>query len=177
MKWMDFRRKPGHRAASAALAGLVLLGGCMYGFRSDTGFPSDVRTLYIAPFDNRTVQFDLEQQLFAKLQEELPRALGVRPGGEEVADAIVRGTITGYTDVAQNYRPGEQGTIDVVQHQVTIAISIQIIHVRQNLILWESSSLSGRGEYRPESQSDEVARNLALESLVQQIVDGAQSQW
>ena len=177
MKSMGSRRIPGHRAASLVVAAMAVLAGCTYGFSGGGGFPSDVRTLYIAPFENRTVQFDLEQQLFAKLQEELPRSLGVRPGSEAAADAVLRGRITGYTDVAQNYRPGEAGSVNVVQHQVSITIAIEIIHVERNEILWESQSLSGRGEYRPDSQTDEVARALALESLVQQIVDGAQSQW
>lgn len=178
MKSMGSRRTPGRRAASLVVLATALIAGCLnYGFSGGGGFPADVRTLYIAPFENRTVQFDLEQQLFAKLQEELPRSLGVRPGSEAAADAVVRGRITGYTDIAQNYRPGEAGAVNVVQHQVSISIAIEIIHVERNEILWESQSLSGRGEYRPESQTDEVARDLALESLVQQIIDGAQSQW
>ena len=158
------------------LAGLLLASAC-YSFSGGGGFPSDVRTIYIAPFENRTDRFELEELIFRKMTETLPRALGVRPGGEQVADAVVRGRIVRYEDGAQSYLPGQQGQVQVLQHQVTIVVSIEIVHVARNEILWESQSVTGRGEYAPNTQTDEVARTRAIEVLVQQIIDGAQSQW
>lgn len=159
------------------LAAALLAPAC-YSFSGGGGFPSDVQTIYIAPFENQTDRFELEEQIFRELTEVLPRSLGVRPGGEEVADAIVRGRIMRYDDGAQSYRSGQQpGQVQVLQHQVTITVSIEIIHVARNEILWESSNVTGRGEYRPDTQTDEVARTTAIELLVQQIIDGAQSQW
>lgn len=160
----------------AALA-IALLTACNYGLSGGGGFPSNVRTVYIAPFENKTPQFDLDQQLFRQLTEKLPRALGVRAAGEQSADAIVRGRILSYRDEAQNYRPGDQGNVRVVQHQIMIMVAIQIVDVKNNVILWESQSLSGRGEYQPDSQPEDPARTKALESIVQQVIDGAQSQW
>jgi hypothetical protein len=167
--------------ASVRLAALLVLaamaGACNYGFRGGGGFPSHVRTVYIEPFENDTPQFDVDQQLMRVLTERLPRALGVRLAGERAADAIVRGSITRYEDVAQNYRPGQGGSVEVLQHQVQITVSITIIDVQRNEVLYESRGLSGRGEYRPDTQSDDVARARAIETLIQQIIDGAQSQW
>ncbi|MCI0435722.1 MAG: LPS assembly lipoprotein LptE [Gemmatimonadetes bacterium] len=176
---MRFRPASGRCAIAdltVALATALTLAGC-YSFSGGGGLPNDVRTIYIAPFENRTAQFDLEQQVFRRLTEALPRALGLRAAGEQNADAIVRGRIVRYDDAAQSYRPGQQGNVQDVQHQVTIVVAIEFIHVRENLILWESQGVTGRGEYRPDSQSDEVARTRALDALVQQIIDGAQSQW
>lgn len=170
-----FRPIPGLRAfASAAL---IALTGCNYSFGGG-GFPSAIKTIYIQPFDNETVQFELDQQLFRKLQEKLPRALGVRPAGEQAADAWVKGRILRYEDAAQNYRPGDsQSGVQVLQHQVQITIELQLINRKDNTILWEANGLTGRGEYRPANQTDIVARDQALENIVQQIIDGAQSQW
>jgi hypothetical protein len=159
---------------------LALLGlaSCNYTFQGGGGFPSEIRTVYIRPFDNTTPYVDLDQMLFSKLNERLPRALGVRPAGEEVADAWVRGKITRYEDAAQNYRPGDsRGNVQVLQHQVQITIEIQLINRRNNTILWESQTLTGRGEYQPASQTDQIGREQALNNLLQQIIDGAQSQW
>jgi len=156
----------------AALSGA----GC-YSFSGGGGFPDTVKTVYIAPFENQTDRFELEEQIFRKLTETLPRALGVRPAGEQVANAIVRGKITRYEDGAQSYLPGQQGQVQVLQHQVTIVVSIEIIDVVKNEILWESQSVTGRGEYSPDRQTDEAARNKAIDVLIQQIIDGAQSQW
>jgi hypothetical protein len=60
---------------------------------------------------------------------------------------------------------------------VEIVIAIELIDVRRNLILWESTSLSGQGTYRAEVQDENVGRQIALEQLSQKILDGAQQQW
>lgn len=173
--------KPGYCPVSArvvTLVGLCLaLGACNYGFQGGGGFPPHVRTVYFEPFDNETPQFDVDQQLMAALTERLPGALGVRTAGERSADAIIRGAITRYEDAAQNYRPGQPGSVEVLQHQVQITVSITIVDVANNVVLYESTAISGRGEYQPDSQNDDVARTRAIESLIQQIIDGAQSQW
>lgn len=160
---------------SAVLALALSLGGCLYGFQGGGGFPSHIRTVYIAPFENQTNQFDIDQEIARQLSEALPRSLGVRLAGEQAAEAIVRGRITRYDDVARNYVPGE--TTQVLQHQVEISVAIEMVDVRRNEILWDSPGVIGRGEYRPDSQPDRVGRTQAVESLVRQIIDGAQSQW
>jgi hypothetical protein len=179
MKLRRFRRKSG--SLSALLVGAVLLTGCNYGFSGGGGFPPDVRTIYIEPFENETVQVELDQQLFRKLQDRLPRALGARPGSEASADALIRGRILRYEDVAQNYRAtsGQQqaGGVDVLTHQVQITIAVEIIDRKRNVVLWDSQSVVGRGEYRLNDQRDSDAREQALNHILQLIIDGAQSQW
>lgn len=173
MNRLRFRPILGTFIASAAL----VAAGC-YGFQGGGGFPSDIRTMYIEPFENQTVQVELDQLLFRKLQDRLPRELGTRPAGEENADAIVRGRILNYDDVSQNYRPGQAGgNIDVLTYQVSITVAVEIVDVKRNLILWDSNSLVGRGEYRRDTQKDTDGREIALNHILQQIIDGAQSQW
>jgi hypothetical protein len=175
---MNFRPRSGRLAIVERLVPALLFGlAACYSFSGGGGFPDEVNTVFISTFENQTVQFDLEQQLFRKMQENLPRSLGVRVASEGNADAIVRGRIVRYEDAAQSYRPGQEGNVDVAEHQVTIIVAIEIIQVSENLILWESQSVTGRGQYRPDSQSDEVARDRALDAVIQQIIDGAQSQW
>lgn len=166
-------------AVSAALA----LSAC-YGFNGGGGFPSDIRTIYIEPFENQTVQADLDQQLYRKLQERVPRALGGRPGGEDHADAIIRGRITRYEDVGQNYIAGNTQSntttsngVQVVTYQVSITATVEIIDTKRNVILWDSQNVVGRGEYRPATEKDTDGRERALNHIIQQIIDGAQSQW
>jgi hypothetical protein len=171
----------GYFRVSARLAHVLALalvaGACNYGLQGGGGFPPDIRTVYIAPLGNQTVQFDLGDEIFSAMREKLPRALGLSLAGERSADAVVRGTVTRYEDAAQNYRPGQPGSVDILQHQVQITVSIQIIDVRESQILYEQTAVSGRGIYRPDAQSDDVARAQAIEVLIQQIINGAQSQW
>lgn len=174
---MAFLRTSGISTGARLAVFALLVAGCNYGFRGGGGFPPHIRSMYIAPFENRTDKPELDAEIFRELNDRLPRALGVRQAGERAADAIVRGEITRYDDQVQNYRPGSQGSVEVELNQVQVVVSIQIIDVRNNIILWESAGVNGRGEYRPGTQSDEAARGNAIASLIQQIIDGAQSQW
>jgi hypothetical protein len=108
----------------------------------------------------------------------LPRALGTRPAGEQNADAIIRGRILNYDDVGQNYRPGQtEGNIDVLTYQVSITVAVEIVDRKRNVVLWDTQSLVGRGEYRRDTEKDTDGREIALDHILQQIIDGAQSQW
>lgn len=161
------------------LAGLaVLAASCNYGFEGG-GFPSHIRTIYIEPFDNETSQFELQGTLFTALVDELPSQLGLRTAGQGSADAILRGRIMRYDDVAQNYRPGsaDQPAPSAVSHEVQIGIAAELVDVRDNVIRWEARTLVGRGTYDPTAQTEEVGQAEAIENLIDQIIDGAQSQW
>lgn len=175
MSRLRFRPILGIFSVASALA----LAGC-YGFSGGGGFPSDIRTIYIEPFGNETVQAELDQQLFRKLNDKLARALGARPAGEENADAVIRGRITRYDDVAGNYRPGAADNntkVEILTYQVSITVAVEIVDKKRNVILWESQSLVGRGDYLRETQKETDAREIAMNHILQQIIDGAQSQW
>lgn len=180
MKLTHIRRTSGRRAVDLAvgLALVVGLTACSYGFEGG-GFPPHIRTIYIAPFENRTAQFDLDQRLYAAMLDELPRKLGVRVAGEEHADAIIEGVIGRYDDVAQAYNPaaGAQAAPAVPSHEIQIGLSVRLVDVRDHVIRWQSQSLVGRGTYRPDTQNDEVGQLAAIQSIIEQIIDGAQSQW
>ena len=150
--------------------------GCSYSFRSGS-FPDHIRTVAILPFENDTNRFDLTQELHEQLLRELPRSLGIVNAGEEVADALVRGRITNYALTTPLFRPGQQDEINVLQRQVALRVEIEIVDLVQNVILFENGSLTTQGEYLEESQDEATGRALAIELLVQRIIDGAQSNW
>ena len=156
---------------------LLSISGCNYSFRSGS-FPQHIRTVAILPFDNETTRFELTQEIHEKLLSDLPRALGITNAGEQVADAIVRGTITRYNLSTPLFRPGQQqNQVDVLQRQVSVSIRVEFVDVASNEILWEEASLSVQGQYLEESESEDDGRAEAIALLVQRIVDGAQSNW
>ena len=160
-----------------SLGGLWAATGCNYSFRSGS-FPEHIRSVAILPFDNDTTRFELTQEIHEQLLRDLPRALGITNAGEDVADAIVRGTITRYNLSTPLFRPGAQrNQVDVLQRQVSVSISVEFIDVASNEILWDDPSLSVQGQYLEESESEDDGRAEAIELLVQRIVDGAQSNW
>jgi hypothetical protein len=168
--------------ALAAFVGVVL-SGC-YQFTGG-GLPPHVRTIAILPFENETAQAMLTPQLQQQLQQELQRKLGVRLASEATADAIVRGRITDYIEAEPGVRPGAPGAPggagrdrpEVFERRVEIAVAIEIYDVREDRILWQSSSLRGAGRINPERQQITQGVELALRDIASKVVDGAQSQW
>lgn len=152
--------------------------GCLYSFRAGSFPPPHIKTIAVAPFENETTRFELSGELYDQLFRNLPRALGIRTAGEDVADAVVRGTIVRYDVVAPNYRAGAEGQpAEVLQRQVSITVRVEIVDLVNNVVLWENRSVMAQGQFLEASESEEVGRAEAIELLVQKIVDGAQSNW
>ena len=165
------------RAVAAAACCLALL-GCNYSFRAGSFPPEHIRTIAVQPFDNETTRFELSGEIYEELLRSLPRALGIRTAGEDVADAVVRGTILRYDVAAPNYRAGQPGQpAEVLQRQVTITVRIEIVDLVENVVLWEDRNVTAQGQFIEASENEEVGRAEAIELLVQKIVDGAQSNW
>jgi hypothetical protein len=171
----DHRR----RWLAGLAAGVLLAHGaaCNYSLRGGS-FPEHIRTIAVLPFENETTRLELTQELFDVMSRELPRALGVRTAAEEVADAVVRGRIVQYNLGTPNYRPAAGGErAEVLQRQVSISIAVEIVDRVEMVILWDSRSLRGEGVYLEQEETEEDGKLIALELLVQSIVDGAQSNW
>lgn len=162
---------------SGVLVALLLVGGCNYSFRAGSFPPPHIQTIAIEPFENETTRFELSAELYDQLLRNLPGALGIRTAGVDVADAVVRGTINRYDVAAPNYRAGQGGAApQVLQRQVSISVSVAIVDLVENVILWENSNVVAQGEF-PEGAPEDGGRAIAMDLLVQRIVDGAQSNW
>lgn len=154
----------------------LVLTGCLYGFAGG-GLPGHIRTVAILPFDNETAEPSLTQEVSEAVREAVEGRLGLRPASEETADAVVRGRITQYTaDIPLTFNAGNQGNVSVTRRRLQIAVSVEIYDQREERMLWQRSNLQVDGEYEP-SAGEQQGRRVALEKLVSDIVDGAQSQW
>lgn len=156
----------------AAAVGL----GC-YGFAGGGGLPSHVRTAYVEPATNESPRFGLSELLTERLLDATRGRLGLRLAAEGEADAVIRATVRQYSDNAVNFEAREGVGADVFLRRVTIGARVEIYDAIEDRILWESAAVSGVGEYDPESETEEAGLEIALQNLVQKIVDGAQSQW
>lgn len=155
----------------------VVVGGCAYGFSGGGGLPSHIETVYVPPVENETTRFALAERLTQGLLDAVGGRLGGQISSEENADAIVRATVTRYSDDALSFEAREGVGADVFQRRVSITASVEIYDVQRDEMIWSSSSVTGTGEYAPDEESEDVGLEVALENLIQDIVNGAQSQW
>jgi hypothetical protein len=172
------------RSGVPLLPGLIALAlasstlGCNYTFAGGGGLPPNIETVYIPPIENRTSQFALTETFTDKLLEAVRRNLGVQLAAEAEADATIVAELSRYTDTALNFQGVEDVGAAVFQRRVSIVAQVQIIDRSKNEVIWNGTGVSGDGEYSPEDPAGEsTGQDVALDNLVQRIVDGAQSQW
>ena len=164
------------RTTSGCLIALsLLLGGCSYGFVGG-GLPPDVQTVAVLPFDNLTSEPTLTQEVLRSVREAVENRLGLRPAGENTADAVVRGRITRYEpDLPVAYQGNQLNQVTVTRRLLQLTVAVEIVNQRTGKTLWERGGLTVDGDYEPGNELE--GRRRALEKLTTDIVDGAQSQW
>jgi hypothetical protein len=164
-----------HRSGVSIASGLALIlaTACHfpYGFKGG-GLPPEIDTMAILPFENRTPSPNVQQELLEHMRTELRRRLGVRDAPEDRAKAIVRGVIVEYQ---QDIPVGFSTQTTSARRRLQIVIDVEIFDVRKGRILYSRKGLRGEGEYAERADAD--GRRLAIEKLVSDIVEGAQSQW
>ncbi len=110
------------------------------------------------------------------VREAVENRLGLRPAGEDQADAIVRGTITRYDpDLPIAFQGGVANQVDVTRRLVRLTVAVEIYDTNADRTLWQRNGLTLEGDYETGREQDGIDR--ALDKLVTDIVDGAQSQW
>ena len=172
-RWTRPRRSIRRFGAGAVSALALALTGCLYGFAGG-GLPN-IKTVAILPFDNQTPEPALTKEVNDAVLEAFQGRLGLRLAGESNADAVVRGKVTRYDpDVPLSFQPGQQRT-DVTRRQVQITVDVEILDQREGKTLWQKQGLTVLGEYQPPQEA--AGRKIALDKLVTELVDGAQSQW
>ena len=157
----------------AAVAGS---GGCgiRYGF-SEGAFPSHIKTMAVLPFENQTSAPELQSELFDNMRKELQKRLGVRDAVQERADALVRGSIVAYdADIPVAFSADPRQAVSA-RRRLQITIDIEILDQTNGRVLWQRKGLKGEGEYAERAEPE--GRRLAIGSIVNTIVEGAQSQW
>ncbi len=148
--------------------------GCSYGFAGG-GLPPHVRSVAVVPFDNQTPSTEISAELLDRLRDGLRSRLGVREAAEASASAIVRGTIVRYEpDIPIGFSANNQVAV-AAQRQLEVVVDIEIVDQTTGRTLWARKGLAARGTYL--EQREAQGRREAIDKIVQDIVDGAQSQW
>ena len=70
---------------------------------------------------------------------------------------------------------GDSSQVNVTRREVQITVSVEILDQKQGKPLWQRNGLVLHGDY--ESGNEAQGRVKALNDLVVNIVEGAQSQW
>jgi hypothetical protein len=154
---------------------LVALTACIpYGFTGG-GLPSHIRTVAIVPFDNQTAAPELPRELTEAIRTGLHDRLGLRDASEAKANAIVRGTIQRYeVDIPIGYTAANK-QVTTASRQLQLVVDIELLDQVTGKTLWQRKGLLAEGQYQERGEAE--GRKKAIATIVQNMIDGAQSQW
>ena len=171
-------RRPGSRSLAATLVALAIAAGtaCFgpYHFVGG-GLPANVKTVAVLPFENQTPMPELQRELYDVMRRDVESRLGLREASESRANAVVRGTIVRYEPdlpIAFSTNPNQA---TAARRKLQIVVDVEIIDQSSGKPLWQRQGLTVEGEYNERQEAQ--GRREALRKLVDQVVEGAQSQW
>lgn len=164
------------RPAALLLLLALPLGGCVWKYSlHGGGLPAHIRNVAVLPFDNQTASTELQRELAEAVRKAMSSRLGLREASEEKATAIVRGTITQYDmDVPVGFSANPAQATSA-RRRLQVRIDVEIFDQVRGRVLWSKKGVSAEGDY---AENDEAAgRKQAVERIVNEIIEGAQSQW
>jgi hypothetical protein len=101
--------------------------------------------------------------------------LGLRDASESKANAIVRGSIQRYeVDIPIGYSANNRQTT-TARRMLQLVVDIEMIDEVTGKTLWQRKGLLAEGEY--EERGEATGRKIAMEHIVNAVIEGAQSQW
>jgi hypothetical protein len=170
------------RSTLAVVLAAGVLSGCFwkYGFHGG-GLPQNIKTIAVEPFENNTPTPELQKNILDGLRAVTGSRLGLREVSEEHADAVLKGTIQRYDiDVPVGYSGGRitgstVATATTTQRRLELQIDVEIDEQSTGRVLWARKGLVEAGDYPDGGELQ--GRAQAVKKVVNDVVEGAQSQW
>lgn len=162
---------------SVLLACALVLGGCRllpYHFNGG-GLPDHIKTMAVIPFENETPTPELQRELNEELRKNLASRLGLREATEDKANAVVRGTIVKYEiDVPEAFSSNPNQAISA-RRRLQVVVDVEIVDQTTGKTIWSKKGLTAQGAYAENAEAQ--GRKAAIEKIVTEVIEGAQSQW
>ncbi len=171
---MTLRRRSRVLLQLSLVAVALGAGACLYGFAGG-GLPAHVRTFAVLPFDNETSTPELPRELQEALRNAMQSRLGLRDATEERANALVRGKVTRLEPdipVAFSANPNQATS---ARRRLRVHVDIEIVDQVTGKTLWSRTGMSADGEYSEGGEAQ--GRKQAIDRIVNDVIEGAQSQW
>jgi outer membrane lipopolysaccharide assembly protein LptE/RlpB len=166
---------------AAALAAAVLAaGGCGYGLLGQTSnVPADVKSVYIAPFVNRTPRAQLDQFVTRAIADELVRRRRFDVvGSAEGADAELSGEVNQFAVTPVGFDAEGRAT----EYEISVAAAVVFGRGEGEEVIWENANYQFRKNYPVdesitsyldrENQAIEEAAKSFAETMVSDLLLG-----
>ena len=132
-----------------------------------------VKSVSILLFEDQTSEPGLRELFTESTSQAFVDDNTLKVVAEARADAILRGAIRSYKREAYTFSSAEV----VSEYIVTIGIDIEFTERKSNKVIWEETNLSNWGTYRSDDQSEDDGRKVAVDKLVEDIINKTVKGW
>lgn len=169
------RRMQRTRARIGALLAIALLAAGCYSFSSGGGLPKNLRSVAVQPFDNQTAVSELQKEILDQLRRGMRDRLNLREAPEARADLVVRGTITRYeVDLPAGVSADPRQTTST-RRRLQLVLDVEILDQSTGRSLLKRTGVTKDAQYAEGGEA--TGRRNAIEGLVNELLEGVQSQW
>jgi outer membrane lipopolysaccharide assembly protein LptE/RlpB len=158
------------KAVCAICLALFVAGCGVYSFSSSS--LGGVKTVAVPQFENKTVEYGIQEDLTAKVIDRLIADNALRVVALADADAVLSGEIVKYERVAYTYDKGD----NVSEYKVNIYVSFTLVRKGGKSLL-EKSNMLGFGVYQAAGQTEDDGKREAIDKLARDIVDETTKTW
>ena len=172
--------KPIHRiiatqAAGAAVLTALFLAGCV-GYQLGSMLPRDIRTVFVPPFENRTGEPDIEDELTRATIAEIQKDGSLIISEAATADAVLKVTLRQFELVPLAYTKEKTTLVD--EYRMRIHARVVLERTLDGSIVYQNPDVIGETEFlisgdmssAKRSALPDVAKDLAHQ-IVEKIVE------
>ena len=139
---------------------------CGYYSFSGSTLQSNIRTIAIPTFENKTAEFGVPEDITDDLINAFTQDNTLKVVDRRAADSILEGTIESVREQAGAYNQQEQ----VQEIRVYVRVKAKFEDLKNNNVIWEQE-FSQWGSYRPDAPSGEnLTRQDAINEAIGKIV-------
>lgn len=161
-------------ARATCVLGVVSVSAC-YSFSSGGGLPRNLRSVAVQPFDNQTAVSELQKEILDQLRRGMRERLNLREAPEARANLVVRGTIVRYeVDLPAGVSADPRQTTST-RRRLQLVLDVEILDQTTGRTLLKRAGVTKDAQYAEGGEA--TGRRNAIESLVNELLEGVQSQW
>ena len=142
----------------------LFLSGCGYHHSERAGLPPWIKTIYVAPWSNRSNELLLGTWITEELRHEFLRGSGLKLAPKDEADVILTGKVVEIRTSGLSYVRYDQA----IERRITADCAVYLIHRKTGKVLWKTTDiireegfLVGRSIMETEGLKDEALHKIS----------------
>jgi outer membrane lipopolysaccharide assembly protein LptE/RlpB len=146
----------------------LLVAACGYQFANRGNFPSDIKSISIVMFENRTSETGIEQIITNAIDYEITRSSNLALMDSHKADAVLSGVVESLGIETISYRR----VYSAIERRVRLTVSLRLTD-REGKVIWSARRISGNQAYNvsPDKKRTEQNRRNAISVISRRLAE------